>query len=176
MGVEEETARSNSVDAGRRRGEKPRPRKAPLSFALRMLARRAHSEGELTGKMARAGYRSDELETALEFLRARHSLDDHAFALGFARRAVQDKRWGPLRIAQALGKRQLSQGLIEAALEEAFPDGEPPVCAQAFARFQRVDGGRGTVKERRARAYRHLLGRGFSPEVVYSVIEAPLDG
>ena len=53
-----------------------RPKQKPRDFALARLARRAHSEGELSQKLTRAGYLPGEIEETLQFLRERKYVDD----------------------------------------------------------------------------------------------------
>jgi len=156
--VRERKARSSSAET-------------PLTFALKRLARRSHSEGELSKKMARAGYSPQEIGTALSFLAERGYLNDAAFALEVARAGAERKHWGPARIHQKLKSLDLSEGDIESALVEFFPDGaEEAAAKRALERFGKRGGPGG--ERGRARAYRHLLGRGFSPEVVHRLVSA----
>ncbi len=121
--------------------------------------------------MARAGYSPEEVATALSFLRERGYLNDAAFARDIALASAERKHWGPLRIHQKLKALHLSQDDIEGALAESFPEGEEEAAAQrALERFGKRGGPGG--ERGRARAYRHLLGRGFSPEVVHRLVSA----
>jgi SOS response regulatory protein OraA/RecX len=145
--------------------------KTPLAFALARLARRSHSEGELSSKMSRAGYSAKEIESTLAFLHERHYLNDGAFAREVARASAERKHWGPARIEQKLKALHLSQDDIEQALSESFPAGEEEAAAKrALERFAKrvAQGGEAF----RARAYRHLLGRGFSPEVAHRLVSS----
>jgi regulatory protein len=163
--VEERKARSSSA---RRR---PRSRPTPWEFALRRLARRSHSRGELTAKLTRAGYSRDEVAETLERLAARGYLDDAALARELARASVERKSWGPARIERKLRELGIDAGQIEAAIGDAFPDGEEEAAHRALERFLRVS--RPGADERgRARAYRHLVARGFSPRVAHRLVTA----
>jgi regulatory protein len=161
--------RSNSAEKGKR----TRSNRSPLEFALIRLARRAHSEGELISKVDRAGYAECEISATLVELRNRRYVDDLAFALGVARAARAHKHWGPVRIAHGLRKRGLADPHIEQAVAEAFPEGEAEPVAEVLDRFRRTDRGRGTPRQRKARAYRHLYARGFSPEAIRHALESP---
>jgi len=131
------------------------------------LARRAHSEGELIAKMERAGYPASEIENTVAELRRRRYVDDLSFARAFAQGARSHKHWGPMGIAQGLRRRGLAEAHIERAVAEAFPEGEAESAADVLARFRRSDRRRGgTPLQRKARAYRHLYARGFSPEAI----------
>jgi SOS response regulatory protein OraA/RecX len=121
--------------------------------------------------MARAGYSPQEIEATLSFLSERGYIDDAAFALDVARAGAERKHWGPARIQQKLRSLDLSDGDIEAALGQSFPEGaELAAARRALERFRRR-GGPGGERER-ARAYRHLVGRGFSPEVAHRLVSA----
>jgi regulatory protein len=166
MEEEEETRRSSS----RNPGEKGVTEKSAMNFALARLARRAYSEGELSAKMERAGYPSTEITATLAKLKAWRYVDDRAFAGAFARSAAERKHWGPSRVARALKERGLSEQDIEQSLSEAFPDGEQRTLDEALARFRRSDHRRGDAEQKKARAYRHLLARGFSPEAILQAL------
>ncbi|MFQ5789276.1 MAG: regulatory protein RecX [Acidobacteriota bacterium] len=163
---------SSSVESG----TSLRGTASALDFALRRLARRAHSEGELVGKMTRAGFPREEIAAALDYLRARRYVDDEAFGRGFAVAAAERKHWGPARIGRRLRDRGLSETQIESALAEAFPSGEDRVIEQALARFRRRARDRGTPQQRKARAYRHLFARGFSPEAIREALSREAAG
>ena len=154
-----------------RKGKRTSSDRSPLEFALIRLARRTHSEGELSSKMERAGYAASEISATLAELRTRRYVDDLAFVQAFAHAARSRKRWGPARIAQGLRKRGLDGSHIEQAVAEAFPDGESETVAEVLERFRRTDRRRGTPRQKLARAYRHLYGRGFSPEAIRQALQ-----
>ena len=160
-------ASSRSADRPEREPAKPR------DFALARLARRAHSEGELITKMTRAGYDADQVEQTLNYLRERSYVDDATFARDFARARAERRRWGPARIEQRLRLLRLSDQHIEAALSETFPEGERETAERALERFCQTDRRRLSrlgSEQRKARAYRHLLARGFTPETAHELV------
>jgi len=119
--------------------------------------------------MSRAGYSPEEIDSALAFLADRGYLNDAAFALDVARASAERKNWGPARIQQKLKSLHLSESDIEGALVESFPEGEEEALAtRALEKFRKRGGPGG--ERGRARAYRHLLSRGFSPEVAHRLV------
>ena len=150
--------------------DRPRPTRKPLDFALRRLSRRAHSEGELEAKMAGAGYLGEEIENTLSFLRERRYLDDPTFARDFARNRNEHRLWGPARIQARLKQLRLSDEDIDSALSEVFPEGEEEAAKRALDRFLRLARRPAPRNKRMARAYRHLLTRGFSPSVAHQLV------
>ncbi len=119
--------------------------------------------------MARAGYSPQEIEATFSFLAERGYLNDAAFAVEVARAGSERKHWGPARIQQKLRSLDLSESAIEAALVQSFPEGaEEAAARRALEKLCRRAGPGG--ERGRARAYRHLLGRGFSPEVAHRLV------
>jgi SOS response regulatory protein OraA/RecX len=119
--------------------------------------------------MERAGFSPQEIESAVCFLLERGYLNDATFAREVARASASRKHWGPARIEQKLKSLHLAESHIAEAIQESFPEGEEEAAARrALERFSQR--GRGGGERGRARAYRHLLGRGFSPEVVHRLV------
>jgi SOS response regulatory protein OraA/RecX len=119
--------------------------------------------------MASAGYRAAQIAETLSYLDERGYLNDAAFARDIARAASERKNWGPARVEQKLKALKLPEDAIQEALSESFPEGEEEVSARrALEKFEkriRAVGERG-----RARAYRHLLRRGFSPDLAHRLV------
>ncbi len=123
-----------------------------LGRALALLARRAYTEAELRRKLA--GYPEAEVEEALGRLRGWGYLDDRAYAEAFVR--SRRHRFGPHRLRRELLRRGVDEGIVEAVLGEE--EGEVDRAVRLLAR--RWD----RYRDRRERAVRFLLGRGFSLE------------
>jgi SOS response regulatory protein OraA/RecX len=119
--------------------------------------------------MAAAGYAVAEIEETLSYLDERGYLNDAGFAREVARAAAERKNWGPARVEQKLKALKLGDEAIREALAESFPEGEEEHSArralEKFAKRIRAVGERG-----RARAYRHLLRRGFSPDLAHRLV------
>lgn len=164
MAVEAGEAPSNSA-------KEEGPKRPILEFAYARLARRAHSEGELSRKMRRAGYSREAISEAFEKLRALRYLDDAAFARDFATAARERKLWGPVRIAHRLRDWGIAETVIRESIENAFREGERVTANRALERFRRVYNQKGTAESNKAKAYRHLVSRGYSPEIAYEIID-----
>ncbi|HXV63982.1 MAG TPA: regulatory protein RecX [Vicinamibacteria bacterium] len=118
--------------------------------------------------MTRAGYTASEIQSTIDFLLSRRYLDDPTFARELARSRAERKHWGPLRIERRLRELGVEESNIEAALSYAFPEGQDDAAIAALTRFL---GSKGPwARDERARAYRHLLSRGFSGEVAYRLV------
>lgn len=156
-----------------------RPADKPLSRsvyerALGLLARREHSARELKLKL-RAADRADaacgdEVDAALERLRAQHYQDDGRFAVSLARRRAESG-YGPLRIHAELK----SHGLGDAAIRDAIAAVDTDWTANAAEQLRHHAGRKspgGAIERARRAAF--LLRRGFDAATVRAVTRAEI--
>ena len=129
-----------------------------LGRALGLLARRAYTEAELRKKLA--GYPADEVEAAVERLKAWGYLDDRGFAEAFVR--SRRERYGPRRLAHELRKRGVAEEVVAELVSDA---GEVEAAARLLGRRW------SRYRDDRARAVRFLLGLGFSLEAAIQAFE-----
>ena len=130
--------------------------------ALRLLVRREHSRAELGRKLAPHAESAQALEAVLDLLLSKRQQSDHRFAEERAR--VLGRKYGAARIRHDLKARGVADAVIErvplqdeaqrarAILLRKFP----AACASG---------------EERARRARFLQGRGFSYDVVVTVLK-----
>ena len=139
--------------------------------ALRHLARRDHSEHELRGRLAEAGYDPGPIETALARLKAERLLDDSRFAAAFARGRLAGRGLGSLRIGAELRRRGVGREPIEAGLAQALADlPQSEVVDEVIRRLARQS--RGQPPERRLRRiWSALLRRGFPAALAHERLE-----
>jgi len=164
-----ETRLSSSTDRKRRARESPRLPSA-LGFALGRLARRSYGEQELRRKLEQAGYPAPEIDEVAVWLKGKRYLDDARFAGELGRDRAR-KGWGPARIGLALRERGVGEAEVGRALAETFPQGEEEPLSRALERYRRSRRGSLADERQRARAYRHLLGRGFSPQAILRALD-----
>jgi regulatory protein len=95
---------------------------APPAYltGLRLLARRELTSAQLRERLLRRQIDPDEVDTALERLRAEGALDDRRAARAYASTAVRIKGRGRLRVARELGALGLEDDVVRAALDDAF--------------------------------------------------------
>lgn len=132
--------------------------------AVGLLARREHSRLELARKLADRGFAADEVETVLDRLAEEGWQSDRRYAESLIR-ARSSRRYGPDRIANELSQ----QGVDEAVVGEAFA-AEPRDWAD-LAREQLLARFRGPPEDfpERARRHRHLVRRGFPPDLSHEL-------
>lgn len=131
--------------------------------ALRLLARREHSRRELSRKLAAHAESGEALEQLLDALEAKKQLSDERFAA--ERTRVLSRKYGAARIRQDLKAR----GVTEAAVPELSAEDEK---ARARAILDRKYREPATTREERAKRMRFLQSRGFSTEIIFSLLSA----
>lgn len=136
-----------------------------MQYAFRALAQRALTEQELRTRLARRDVSTEEAERVISRLRELGYLDDTALA-----RAASDRRGvGASRIRFDLKRRGVDRQTVDAALLTRDPEQERNEAAQLVER-NRERWLR--ARDPRARAYGFLARRGFSPDVIWSVLRA----
>ena len=180
--VSEEVARELDLAVGRELAEPEADRAAAdderekaREAALRLLAVRARSEGELYDRLRRKGF-TDELSAAVvASLVEVGLLDDEAFARAWADERVRLRPVGPRKLVQELLAKKVDRELAGRVVNETFREhSEFDLARRVLQRKTRVSGGAGDRKSR-ARLHSFLVRRGFSYEVV-SVVLRELEG
>jgi regulatory protein len=145
---------------------KPKPDREPRDIAVGLLARREHSRGELTRKLAQRGCEPGDIERALDALEDDRLLSDARFSEQFVRGRVE-RGAGPARIRADLRQRGVADGLAEAALDQYATDWRQRAREVRRKRFG--DEPPADYKQR-ARQARFLQGRGFTAEQIGRVL------
>ena len=131
------------------------------------LARREHSEVELSRKLATRGFDADLIETTLADLVAENLLSNTRFAELFVYSRFQ-RGSGPQKIHAELRERGIDDGLINdsiAGYEQQWQELVRQVREKRFGASLPED-----YKER-TRQMRFLQQRGFTPEQISSVFK-----
>lgn len=135
------------------------------AYALRLLARRAYSRGELAERLQRRRVPSAVLERVLGKLETRGYVNDDSFAENFVASRIA-RGWGPRKVQGGLSRSRIAPDVARIALERAFPrEVEEERARQVLERHRaRFAGGRRDADPRRMkdRALRFLVARGYS--------------
>jgi regulatory protein len=132
--------------------------------AVDLLARRPHFREELKRKLADRGFAPVVVEHCLERLSAEKYLDDETTARDFARERLRRRPEGPRKLRSELGRRGVAAEVIDATLEELFPDGDLELARDAAARWRR------NHEADAAALARHLDRKGFSKGAIWEVV------
>lgn len=159
-----------------------------MKHAAALLARRAHSRGELRRKLAAAAPEASdgEIGAALDRLEHLDLLNDADYAYNFSLRRLDESGWGPAKIRAELLRREVAGHDIDAALDRALGSTDATGAAGG-ARDKGGAGGEAGALEARIDSYcarkgtpstgrdaqrlaRHLLGRGFGQDAVAEAV------
>jgi regulatory protein len=131
--------------------------------ALRLLARREHSRQELARKLAPHAESAEGVESLLSELQEKKQLSNERFAAERAR--VLSRKFGAARIRQELK----SKGIPQSEIDRVSGEGD---LERARAILERKYREPAATREERAKRMRFLQSRGFSSEIIFSLLSA----
>jgi regulatory protein len=145
---------------------KPRPLDAEAlwSYALKALAQRAHSTGELREKLRRRAERVSDIDDIIARLKDTGYLDDRRFAEGFANARLSSDRFGSGRVIHDLRQRRVAPTLAEKTVRQVYEDvDEQNLIDEWIRKKYRLAPREGLFQDEKdlAGAYRRLLRAGF---------------
>jgi regulatory protein len=139
--------------------------------ALRLLAVRARSEGELRDRLRRKGFDGEVVESVIGSLATVGLVDDEQFARAWADEKVRLRPVGPRRLTQELLVRHVDRDVADRVVDQTYREHpERELARRALEKRTRVSGGAGDRK-RRARLHSFLVRRGFSHSVAAEVLD-----
>lgn len=129
--------------------------------ARRLLAARAHSEGDLRAKLSRKGYAKEVIQAVLRELKVAGLIDDDSYALNFARKLIERNPSGHSFLVAALRKMRISPEVAKQAVDLAMSSQDEESLAERSLRrrwhvFREFD-----IERARAKAYTYLSRRGI---------------
>jgi regulatory protein len=145
---------------------KPRPLDAESlwSYALKALASRAHSTGELREKLRRRAELVSDIDDVITRLKDNGYLDDRRFAEGFASARLTNDRFGRGRVVQDLRQRRVAPALAEKTVRQVYEEvDEQKLIDEWIRKKYRLSPREGLFQDEKdlAAAYRRLLRAGF---------------
>jgi regulatory protein len=129
--------------------------------ALRLLARREHSRDELARKLSPHAECPEALQSVLDFLVSKNFLSNERFAE--VRAHWLARKYGAAKIRQDLS----AKGVPAELVERISTEGELERAKAILTRKYRQPA---TTREERAKRARFLQGRGFSGDVIRSLV------
>ena len=144
----------------------------PLNAALRMLARRPYSLGEMRRALERKYSDANQVRKAITRLRELHYLDDKQFAEHYASSLARNRAYGRQRIRRELKAKLVDYRQIEPALTQAFEEtSEQGLLEQTLEkklRSLRLP----LTRAKLATLCHSLLRRGFRSEDIMKAVRA----
>ncbi len=142
--------------------------------AVRLLARRELSTGQLRDRLAQRELPPSEIEAAITRLTRERAVDDARTALAYARRAAEVKLRGQSRARREIEALGIDPATARRAVAEVFDEvDEESVLERAIAK--RLDG---PIRDRAQlrRLYQALLRQGFPPDRVAAALGTRAQG
>ncbi len=148
----------------------------PFASALRLLSSRDMSEAELRRKLARFGFSTHEIDDAVSKCREYDYLDDQRYALLRARSLAQSGKGVGRKIVLDLKQRGIDETTACQALEKIAIETPPEQVMRDLLerRFSNFNYHQAEDRERR-RVVGYLLRRGFSLDLIFSVLRDTRD-
>jgi regulatory protein len=143
-------------------------------YAVRLLAGRAHSIGELRYKLQRRAADAGEVDAVLSRLKEHGYLDDRRFAEGYAEARRGENRFGRARVLRDLRGRRVAPALAEHTVERVYSGVDEEALIEDFLRRKyRTAPREGLFQDEKdlASAYRKLARAGFRTGDIVRVLK-----
>jgi regulatory protein len=138
-------------------------RKRTMERAVRLLAAKPRSIGELRERLLEKSWTNEEIvETVLQKLEDYKFVDDERFAHDFAASKLRQKPVGKRKLQQTLQQKQLDKETVQHALEQVYEETpEADLIEEAIKKRIRL---KGLPKDRdeTKKFYDYLMRQGFS--------------
>lgn len=143
-------------------------------YALRVLAARAYSEGELRQKLATRAETAADVTGTIARLREYGLADDRKFSETFASSRLNNRGFGRLRVLRDLRGKRVPGAIAEEAVARAFSGTDEQELASAF--LERKYRGKNlpaflAEEKNFVSAYRRLRTAGFSSNTALSALK-----
>lgn len=143
-------------------------------YAVKVLAGRAYSIGELREKLRRRAERAGDIDGVLARLKENGYLDDRRFAESFATARLSNDRFGRTRVIQDLRRRRVAPALAERTVEQVYQGvDEEALIEEWIRRKYRLATREGLFHEEKdlAAAWRRLARAGFRTGAILNVLK-----
>lgn len=144
--------------------------------AFTYLAHKPRTEEEVRRKLRKQDLGERVINEVIDRLYELDYLDDEQYAADYAHNRFSNKGYGPIRIERELIKRGIDRHLAEQAVAEFFEDESEIEMAreQARKKWSRVAGEQDIRKQKR-KLFGYLQRRGFTPDIIYRVVDELVD-
>jgi regulatory protein len=133
-------------------------------YALRILAARAYSSGEIREKLRRRAEKAGDVDGVITLLKDRGYLDDRRFAESFASARLANDKFGRMRVTRDLRARRVAPSLTESTVRKVYQGvDEQALIEDLIRRKYRLADREGLFSDDKdlAKAYRRLMHAGF---------------
>lgn len=143
--------------------------------ALHYCAYQERSHQEVKNKLYEMGLRSSEVDELLTYLITEGFLNEERFAKSFAGGKFRLKKWGRIKIVNALEGKGLTKNCIRIGLKEIDEqDYEATLFDLLTTKLQTLE--EENIFTLRDKLSKYAIAKGFEPELVWKQIKALLPG
>ena len=162
-------AAESDTDTPRIIKDPERARERTMNRAVKLLAAKPRSVGELRERLLEKNWTNAEIVArVIEKLTEYNYLDDAKFAADLALSKLRQKPQGKRRLQQSLSQKKLSKEDVNAAIETAFEKlPETDLIDAAIAKRLRLKG-RPETRADTKKFYDHLMRQGFDFDLIRS--------
>jgi regulatory protein len=150
----------------------PFPSASAYSTGLAMLSRRELSESQIRQRLARKGYEADDIDQAVDRLKANGSLNDARVAAAIARTQTGIKGRGRVRVRLQIQQAGIGSELAKQAVDDVFEDIDDQALLDAALAKRLKDGQMIDDDRTFQRLYRFLVGQGFESDRALKALSA----
>ncbi|MGB0522035.1 MAG: regulatory protein RecX [Flammeovirgaceae bacterium] len=126
-------------------------------------------ESEVRTKLLAIGIRGYEIQELVDLLKEENFLNEGRFAKQFATGKFRVKKWGKMKISQALMQKGVADNYIHEGLEEIdeqeYLDTLYQLLVKKWDSLQEVD-----LYKKKGKAFNYAVSKGFEPHVIWEVI------
>ncbi len=140
-----------------------------MTRAGRLLSRRPYSRGELRRRLARFA-EPDSVDEVLSRLAELNLLNDSEYAYNFALCRMKQDGWGPLKVLQALLRREVAAALAESAIERVRRENDEAALLREYVERHCRKIGLPEDLNGIRRLVTHLQRRGFREETIFKAL------
>jgi regulatory protein len=154
-----------------------RSRERTMNRAVKLLAAKPRSIGELRQRLLEKLWTNDEIvDAVIEKLKEYKYLDDEQFARDLAVSKLRQKPQGKRRLQQSMSQKKLDKELVDTAITEAFDKlPEADLIDLAIEKRLRIKG-KPETREDTKKFYDHLLRQGFSFDLIREKLSSVIKG
>jgi regulatory protein len=143
-------------------------------YALKSLAGRAYSTGELRAKLRQHAARATDADLTIARLKECGYLNDRRFAESFAAARLDNQGFGQTRVLADLSRRRVAPAVAQQTVGKLYAQVDEQVLAEDFLRRKLRMASRESLLETEkdiAAAYRKLRRAGFRPSTAIAAIQ-----
>ena len=152
------------------KAQSPEPKATAYVDGLRMLGRRELSEAQVRQRLARKGHQPDEIDAAVDRLRQERAIDDARVAEAIAHTETTVRRRGKLRVRRQIEQAGIAPATARHAIDEVFADIDGEALLEEALRRRLRGRDRLDDEAEFRRLFRYLVGQGFEPDRVMSIL------